>query len=223
MSESEESLPLNDDLVVAYLRDNPDFFKTHPTLIADLNFPHETGDAVSLIQRQVELLRDNQQTTRQYLAVLGAHAKTNEALLARVRALSVSAVAAGTPRATLEALSRTIIEDFGLDSVYLVAEQGKWPVSGDNIISLSPEELVTLRNAVESLAVFVGRPPRKMKELLFSGDVDNVASIAMSRFTYKGGDTYLIIGSRNDRHFTNDMGTDLIAYIGNLLEALLSR
>ena len=211
------------DQVIAFLKDSPDFFKTHPQLITELNFTHETGGAVSLIQRQVELLREHHKTTRERLVELTNFAKTNEALLDRIKALSVTTAGASTPKAILDNLTQVITQDFGLDSVYLVVEHKNWPMGSENIIGLTPEDLGKLRNAVYNLSVFVGRPPAKVKEMVLQEKSADTASIAMVRFKYKEVDTYLIIGSSNQDHFTNDMGTDFVAYIGEYLQALLSR
>ena len=209
--------------VIAFLRENPNFFKTHPQLIADMNFTHETDGAVSLIQRQVELLREHQNTTRKRLAELTGFARTNEALLDRILALSVSMAGASTPKAILKNLTKVIIQDFGLDSVYLIVEQKNWPMGNENIVGLTADDLGKLRNAVYNLSVFVGRPPAKVKDLILQDKTDKTASIAMSRFKYRGVDTYLIIGSADQNHFTSDMSTDFVAYIAECLQALLSR
>lgn len=229
MSEKQEKLSrtneqplIGADQVISYLKENPDFFKNHPNLIADLNFSHETGDAVSLIQRQVELLRTHHDIMRKRLADLTSHSKNNEALLKRIQALSVATAAAPTPRAILEELTKIIITEFNLDSVYLVVEHSNWPMNGNNVIGLSPEELGNLRNAVYNLGAYVGRPSEKLNNIIFRGGVDNAASIAMVRFKYKGVDTYLVIGSKDKDHFTNDMGTDFVCYIGDYLQALLN-
>lgn len=44
--------------MVRYLRDHPNFFEGHQDLLADMILPHETGTAVSLIERQVQILRE---------------------------------------------------------------------------------------------------------------------------------------------------------------------
>lgn len=229
MSEKQEKVQSPDEQplleaeqIISYLKGNPDFFKTYPALIADLNFAHDTGDAVSLIQRQVELLRTHHDTMRKRLADLATHSKNNEALLKRIQALSVATAAASTPKAILEELTKTIIKEFKLDSVYLVVEHSIWPMNGDNVVGLSPEELGKLRNAVYNLGVFVGRPSEKLKNIIFKKETKKAASIAMVRFKYKDVDTYLVIGSKDKDHFTNDMGTDFVSYIGDYLQALLS-
>ena len=45
-----------EEIVSAYLRDNPDFFTHYPDLLRQLELPHSSGDAVSLIERQVKVV-----------------------------------------------------------------------------------------------------------------------------------------------------------------------
>ena len=106
--------------------------------------------------------------------------------------------------------------------MYLIVEHSIWPMNGDNVIGLSPEELGKLRNAVYNLGVFVGRPSEKLNAIIFKKETKKAASIAMVRFKYKKVDTYLVVGSKDKDHFTNDMGTDFVSYIGDYLQALLN-
>ena len=52
----DEPTRLTDEDVISYLRLDPDFFQRHSTLLSELNLPHDTGGAVSLIERQVAIL-----------------------------------------------------------------------------------------------------------------------------------------------------------------------
>src|SRR5690554_3034051 len=51
--------------VAEYLRQNPAFFVEHDDLLADLLIPHQSGQAVSLVERQVKLLRERNIDVRQ--------------------------------------------------------------------------------------------------------------------------------------------------------------
>ena len=54
--------PSNNELsaqdVASYLKTNPEFFIEQEDLLADLSLPHESGKAISLLERQVTILRD---------------------------------------------------------------------------------------------------------------------------------------------------------------------
>ena len=56
--QTQGSTPLPDaEAVAAYLRAHPEFFVDHDELIPELRIPHQPGTAVSLVERQVKLLR----------------------------------------------------------------------------------------------------------------------------------------------------------------------
>ena len=50
--------PLEPEQVAAYLQENHHFFEAYPDLLAELSLPHESGGAVSLIERQIAVLRE---------------------------------------------------------------------------------------------------------------------------------------------------------------------
>ena len=61
------------DQVAAYLLLNPDFFESHPQVFEALDVPHPTGGAVSLVERQVAVLRErNRALTARLDAVIEA-------------------------------------------------------------------------------------------------------------------------------------------------------
>ncbi len=57
-----------EEAVARYLEDNPDYFLRQGEVLANLKVPHpETGEALSLIQRQVQVLRDQNQRLQQQI------------------------------------------------------------------------------------------------------------------------------------------------------------
>ena len=48
---------LSEQSVKDYLAAHPDFFENHASLLSSLHLPHSTGGAVSLVERQVSVLR----------------------------------------------------------------------------------------------------------------------------------------------------------------------
>ena len=79
--ESPENDQSWDEAVGRYLEQTPDYFLRHPELLAALALPHpEAGRAVSLVERQVRVLRDrNEQSTHQ-LQELITFARDNDQL-----------------------------------------------------------------------------------------------------------------------------------------------
>jgi len=48
---------LSADQVASYLKKHPDFFINRDSLLAEITLPHESGQAISLLERQVKILR----------------------------------------------------------------------------------------------------------------------------------------------------------------------
>jgi uncharacterized protein YigA (DUF484 family) len=68
-------------IVSDYLRAHPDFFDQNPDVLGELKLAHVSDGAVSLVERQVALLRERNAELRRRLDGLMARAEQNEALL----------------------------------------------------------------------------------------------------------------------------------------------
>ncbi|MDH5396129.1 MAG: DUF484 family protein, partial [Gammaproteobacteria bacterium] len=66
--------------IVRYLRDHPAFFEEHQDLLAGMVLTHKTGPAVSLIERQVQILREQKDEQKRKLQTLISTAQNNEKL-----------------------------------------------------------------------------------------------------------------------------------------------
>ena len=75
--------PLSDQAVLNFLRQSPDFFLRHPSALSELSLPHESGQAVSLIERQIDILRDRNVTMPRRMNVLLQAARSNDEIFAK--------------------------------------------------------------------------------------------------------------------------------------------
>ena len=62
------------------IKDYPDILVRNPALLAELEIPHESGDAISLIERQVGVLRNKLRKSDKRLRELMDIARDNERL-----------------------------------------------------------------------------------------------------------------------------------------------
>ena len=86
--------------VEAFLRAHPNFLQDRPGLLAVLNLPHGGEGAVSLVERQVSVLRERNIASRQKLAELSDIGRENDRLLDATRN-TILALLAGENRADL--------------------------------------------------------------------------------------------------------------------------
>ena len=80
--------------VTNFLLFNPDFLSKNPEILNSIEVIHETGGAVSLIQRQVEILRENYNSTTNNLLDLLSIAKTNEEIFSQTKELILDLIGA---------------------------------------------------------------------------------------------------------------------------------
>ena len=79
-------------LVEEFLILNPDFLSANSHILNSIEIVHETGGAVSLIQKQVEMLRNNYESTSSNLLQLLEIAKTNEGIFEKTKGLILESV-----------------------------------------------------------------------------------------------------------------------------------
>src|SRR5690554_7550927 len=73
--------------VVRYLMAHPTFFSDHPALLAEIELPHDSGTAISLVERQVAVLRDRNMDMRHRLSHLLDNARDNDRLFDKTKRL----------------------------------------------------------------------------------------------------------------------------------------
>ena len=100
-----------------YLARHPDFFERHPELLVNLELPHPRGQAVSLVERQMQALRGEVARHREQLAELIAVARENEQLNARLHRLTLTLIAAANFDEVINALEDKLHDDFRAEAV----------------------------------------------------------------------------------------------------------
>ncbi|MGK7295192.1 MAG: DUF484 family protein [Candidatus Wenzhouxiangella sp. M2_3B_020] len=199
MSESR----VTEEQVADWLRSNPDLLTRHPDLLADLRIPHESG-AASLIERQVEVLRADNERLQRQLKHLSSVAGENERLMKRLHRLSLALVSAETDDALLERLEDRLCRNFRADAVRLLIDDDARH-SGASIARRlpdpRPEWLERLLRTGEPLC---GRLTRDKREVVFGSTADGIGSAALVPLA---PDSLLAIGATADERFHPDMGT----------------
>ncbi len=98
--------------VAEFLRTHRDFFNEHVELLRTLEIPHDRGNAVSLWERQISALREeNERLKIKFNEFIGS-ARENEALIGRIHRLILALMEAAGPRAILDLLTQRLADDF---------------------------------------------------------------------------------------------------------------
>lgn len=110
---------LNEREVVAYLKAHSDFLGRHPDLLESIELRHKSGSAVSLIEKQVDMLRAKNQRLEDRLQRLMDAARDNERRTENVQRLARTLIRAPSLAAVAAGLSKCMRDDFGIEEVFL--------------------------------------------------------------------------------------------------------
>lgn len=207
-----------EDAVAAYLEANPAFFERHPDLVARLTVPHESGRAVSLIERQVGVLRDQLETERRRLAHLIARARDFETLSGRLHDLSLQLIAAHDLDRIQTILSEALRQEFNAEAVTLKL----FPLEPDTDDASEPDAAVSaFLEFVDREHALCGHLDAERNGVLFGEHREVIHSAALIPIRADKRSGVLAIGSSDPERFGPEMGTDLLDRLGEIVSQKL--
>lgn len=119
VAEDAPSPAVDEAQVLAYPKADPLLLTRHPALLEQLEVAHAAGSAVSLIERQVELLRGKNQRLEARLEKLIDSARANEVRADKTLKLALALIRAPSLAAIAAALRTSMRDEFGLDEVFI--------------------------------------------------------------------------------------------------------
>jgi uncharacterized protein YigA (DUF484 family) len=225
-----EIAEVDEAAVASYLAATPEFFDRHAQLLAKIRLPDTRSGAstVSLLERQVEVLRERSRDLERKVKDFVDVARENDALGSRVLSMARRLIAAKDRAAAVSAIESALREDFGAGQSVLVLTAGQAPagVTESRFLRIVPAELPALRS-FDSL--FSAGKPRcgqlrdSQREFLFGADAAEIGSVALVPLGGKAGIGLLACGSHDSHRFNPTMSTDFLAHIGDLIAAALAR
>lgn len=215
----------SDQSVIAYLRDHPQFFVQHPDVLGDLDIPHPQGEgAVSLIERQVQALRDRQQRERQHLENLIVTARDNERVAERLHRLAVEVTSLRDLDNALSTVPHLVQELFDVRHVALRVESESDHGLCKELVNPNDPSFIEVRARVtHGRSVSDDRLPAPMREYLFG---ESGAAVESCMLVPVGGRQplgVLALGSELGERFQADQGTLYLDRLGDLVGALMRR
>jgi hypothetical protein len=214
---------VNEQEVAVFLNRYPDFFERHPEILTELLIPHpESGQAVSLLERQLVALRAQLSVERQHRKQLMARAEQNERLQKRLEKLFVALAEMACLKELLCQVPAMLAEDFSLACVSLRILKTQAP--GLNFAEIVPPNDV--------MAVILGRLETNSgycddqlssdtKDFLFGKQARLVQSAAIVGLLNRGG--ILALGAREADRYHPKTDTVFLECVGSLISATWRR
>jgi uncharacterized protein YigA (DUF484 family) len=216
--------PLEPEQIEAYLREHPDFFEQHHELLAELTLPHESGSAVSLVERQVAILRERNMDMRHRLSKLLDNARDNDKLFDKTKRLVLGLLEGLDMGDIIDALHYSFDKDFNIHftSVIFFGNEEKIPSSQARIVSIA-EAREHLGPLLKNSRAVCGTLGAKEMQFIFGEHADEIGSVATVPLIHGSVFGLLSIGNRDPQYYRSSMGTLFLSYIAEVLNRLLPK
>jgi uncharacterized protein len=220
-AEQARDAELNDEIVREYLKNHDDFLQRNPDMLDYLHISHASGSAISLVEKQVSVLRERNMDMRQRLKTLTANARNNDMLYEQTRGLILKLLEADSIEALYRIFMSSMATDFRLDhaSMILFGDDG-----GNEGWRMESRE--TVKAEIGSL--FRGNKPvcgtLRKEEMMFlfpeGGEGGSAALMPLSNTEQLG---LIAVGSADANHYNSKVGTLFLSHIADVIVKLLSR
>jgi len=213
------------EVVATYLRKNPEFLKEFPDVLETLHLNHNSGVAVSLIERQVEQLRQKNQDVSRQLNRLVQVAAENEQLMTGLHQLTLELMLINSSKEFFTHLGNSLLTDFNADILQIcLFDQDLASEAGEDVKHLRADdaEVERFRAYLDKNSSVCGRLGEAKLEFLFGSKARWVQSTALVPLGEKGEHGMMAIGSSDDARFYPGMGTLFLDLLANVISSRLA-
>lgn len=216
---------LSAEQVEQYLREHPEFFNDHLALVASLRIPHAAGPAVSLIERQVAVLRDQNQQYKRKLMELVQVGRDNDTLHRNLHQLTLALMRAHSLGDVIERVHGHLRDDFKADSVALRLARLPADFATDTCtlpLGAGDPALASFAAFFRAVRPLCGELKPDQLAFLYGDQAEAIASTALIPLGVEAELGMLAIGSHDEQRFHPAMDTLFLRCLGELVACALT-
>ena len=214
---------IDESIIADYLANNPDFFHSHTDLLENMHIPHPSGVAVSLVERQISLLREKNQSFEKQLSSLISAAGNNEHVVKQLHHLALDLMHSDCLDSTVASCQDVLRNEFNADHVVLRLIGKGADSEGLHFIKPSDPSLKHFDSLFKKREAVCGRLRPKQQIFLFGDNGASIRSAVLIPLHEAKPIGVLALGSRDEHRFNPTMGTLFINYLGELVSRALIR
>lgn len=213
---------ISEQQIAEYLADHPDFFSRHLGLLEKLYVPHQSGAAVSLVERQTSVLREKTRQLNGHLSDLVEVARHNDVQFEKTKRMVLSLLDAVNLDDIAVAVDESLCQDFHGDNTALLLFS-ETELDSNSARVLRREEAAPVDMLIESNLVSCGQLEPAQTQFLFTQDAHRIASAAVVPLVRGKTLGLLAVGSYDPQYFQSSQGTLFLSYVGEVLSSVLHR
>jgi len=215
-SELQSQIPSDEAAVADYLRMHPEFFQQQGDLLSELSIPHVGGGVVSLVERQVEVLRGENADLKERMQDLVALARDNEQLNQRLHHLTLGLLDAADFDEVLTVLEDQLHDEFRADAVEMRLFSAT-RLRDENDNGQADPELAAFVDFFDSGKPVCGPLTPEQLGFLFGGEAEDLGSAALMPLQGEDIMGVLAVGSADPQRFQPNMGTEFLLRLSEVV------
>ncbi len=224
-NDSQGQPELTAEQVADYLKKHPNFFANQDELILALTIPHESGKAISLLERQVTLLRESSIEARQKLGNLLENARNNDQLFDTTRSLVLALLRAENTTELGEACQDQLSNHANIDALEVIFVEHSQLNVAPTVRTYPPKKMMQdFKDVFRLKRTHCGAMESWQLDILFPNANGTVKSTALCPVVHNGEVMALIaFGSKNENYFNAHLDTLFLDFIGSVVGAILAK
>ena len=205
------SKKLDSKEVELFLLDNLDFFETRESLVSEMSFKHSSSSASSILERQVNKLREDHKSLINMLTSFMETASINEDLFNKSKNLTLQILESSTRKQIINKVENSFSKDFKVDKPLLKFHKSKKIDELEKLTGLS----------LHKGAIHCGSLSSEKMNVLFNDK--KIGSMVVAVIVVGDEIGLLMLGSFDRSKYLGDEDTTFIEYIRDVLEKKLAK
>lgn len=203
--------------IADYLIQHPAFFNRHPGLLTQIDIPHQQGESVSLIERQVRMLREQNHQYRSQLDELIRVAQANDEIATRLHRLTLVLIETRSFDELLNNLLDEMRELLNADAVEL-------KLFSSDELNAHAHELgpAMFRDFLQQGHPTCGQLSKQQLDYIFGTEAVETGSVALIPVQSSTLVGVLAIGSCDPERFSEDKSVDFLQRLAEVISATLN-
>lgn len=206
--------------VADYLTQHPQFFIEHDELLLSLSIPHAHAGTISLVERQLKLLRERNTELRQRLTQLMDVARDNDRLFEKTRRLLLALLDASSQEEIVGIVEDSLRHEFQIEFVSFILISEQPCAVGRSVHILEAQQHIG--SLLDERKIMCGPLREHERTFLFGQQqIQSIGSAAVVSIYHQGLHGVLAIASRDPEHYKSSIGTLFLGHIAEVLARLL--
>lgn len=212
-----------EEQVETYLREHPAYFSQRPDLLTELQVTHACGGAVSLIEHQVSVLREQNHRLRRRLQELLGNARDNQELSQKLHRLTLALLDCQRLDELLGLLYASLQDDLDAErvAIRLFADPRDPQDQGlAEFVEAGEAGQALLSELEHAGAPLCGRIRPRVAELLFGAEIGSGIILPLGDQAPFG---VLAVGSGDPQRYQPGVGTLFLQQLADIARHLIRR